>query len=209
MAAIKDALRLAELLCARLVHDLSSLAGSVRGVLELANEEASAPSQTLGVASDTAGELMLRLRLYRAAWGPDPQALPVAELHELSRGVTGAHRLTLDTAALPSDTVFPPAVGRLVLNLLLLSAQSLPVGGAIRLAGKENDVFVQILGPRAAWPPGMAACLVDEAVTLASLTSPRDIQMPLTALMAHASGLRLSMLMGPGGDVPPLRLSVI
>ena len=48
MAAIKDALRLAELLCARLVHDLSSLAGSVRVVLELANEEASAPSQTPG-----------------------------------------------------------------------------------------------------------------------------------------------------------------
>lgn len=208
MVAIKDALRLSELLCARLVHDLSGLAGSVRGVLEVASEETSAQLQTVRVASDTASDLMLRLRLQRAAWGPDPQALSVGDLHELCPAINGAHRLTVDTTALLPSTVFPPAIGKLVLNLLLLGAQCLPSGGTIRVAGTSSDVFIQIIGPRAAWPPGMGACFVDESEAVAALASPRDLQMPLTALMAQGSGLRLSMLMGPGGDPPPLRLSI-
>ena len=50
------ALHMAELLCARLCHDLSGPLGALIGVLELAREE-QPDSETLALAEDTAVEL--------------------------------------------------------------------------------------------------------------------------------------------------------
>jgi hypothetical protein len=84
----------------------------------------------------------------------------------------------------------------------------LPRGGSVSLAGSAEDVIITIAGPQAAWPSGLAACLADEATAFASLTGARALQMPLTALLAHALGLRLSVLMATGlaGGASPLRL---
>jgi hypothetical protein len=97
-----------------------------------------------------------------------------------------------------------------LLNVLLLAGTCLPRGGRIVLAGAPNDLFFRILGPNAAWPAGFAACLVDEEAAMAALSNARSVQMPLTALMAHAHGARLSVLMGPtpAGAPPPLRLEI-
>jgi hypothetical protein len=102
--------------------------------------------------------------------------------------------ITVDVAALDQDTVFPGATGRIVLNLLLLAADSLPSGGTVILAGDADDLFVRIAGLGAAWPAGMAACLADEAEAGSALTEGRSLQMAVTALLAYASGIRLSVL---------------
>jgi len=72
MTSMSEALRLAELLCARLCHDLGGLLGSLIGVLEIAREE-HAESETLALAEETAIELGQRLKLLRAAWGQDAE----------------------------------------------------------------------------------------------------------------------------------------
>jgi len=81
VTGMSEALRLAEMLCARLCHDLSSLLGSLIGVIEIAREE-HPDSETLTLAEDTAVQLGQRLKLLRAAWagnegdaGPDPVAV--------------------------------------------------------------------------------------------------------------------------------------
>ncbi len=208
MARISECLRLAELTCARLCHDLSGLLGTIGGALELATDGDQEVSEEIALAADAARELILRLRLYRAAWGGVGESLSLSALCDLMEGLPQARSVTLETQGLPPDTILPPAVGVLALNLLLLSGECLPRGGRILLAGTSGDLFLRILGPNAAWPAGFAACIADETAAIGALSTARAIQMPLTALMAHGHGLRLSMLIGPtpAGTPPPLRL---
>ena len=211
---MNETLRLAELLCARLCHDLSGPLGALIGVLEVARDE-QPDSETLALAEDTAVELAQRLKLLRAAWGHDSDDLDVARLRGFADCLSSSRRVRLDLAGLESDAVFAPPVGRIVLNLVLLAAESLPGGGIVALSGSPVDsVLVTISGPRAAWPAGFALCLNDEtAAREAILTDPRCLQGPLTALLARGLGLRLSMLMPAGamGDAevsPPLLLAL-
>jgi hypothetical protein len=98
-----------------------------------------------------------------------------------------------------ADAVFSPGAVRLVLNVLLLAAESLPAGGRLALAGSpQGDVVAVIEGPHAAWPPGFATLLADEAAAWAALTVTKTVQGPLTALIARSSGLGLSLLMPAG-----------
>src|SRR5690349_3358986 len=60
MSGNQDLLRLAELLCARLCHDLSGPLGALIGILDLAREEAP-DSETVSLAEETATELAQRL----------------------------------------------------------------------------------------------------------------------------------------------------
>ena len=199
-----EILRVAELVCARLCHDLSGLIGTLHQTLELAPDD----GEALALGRTAAAELMARLRLLRAAWSAAETSLPLAELAPLAAGLTGARNLTLDLTGVAEATVFPPAVGRMVLNLLLLANDSLPAGGRIALSGDATEVFVIIDGPHAAWPIGLALCLVDEGAARAACSDATTIQMPLTALLARGMGLRLSLLMATAGNRPaPLRLT--
>jgi histidine phosphotransferase ChpT len=186
-------LRLAELVCARVCHDLSGLLGSLVGVLELAAEDAPG-SEALALAGTTAGEMRRRLDLLRAAWAGDGEDLDLARLRALATALPG-QRITLELSGLPSDTVFGPRAGRLVLNLLLLAAEALPVGGCLALTGSPAaDLVATIAGPRAGWPASLAACLSDPTAAGDALTGPRALQAPLLALLAHEYGVRLALL---------------
>jgi hypothetical protein len=148
-----------------------------------------------------------RVKLLRAAWGPDEnKALSSAYLRSLATGQQAD--VAVDPAGLEDNCVFPPPVGRIVLNLLLLAAESMPSGGTITLAGSADDLFLRIAGRGAAWPTGMAACIADEAVAIVAMTGGDGAQMPLTALLAHASGIRLSFLLSASSrtEPPMLRL---
>jgi histidine phosphotransferase ChpT len=204
-------LHLAELLCSRLCHDLSGLLGSLVGVLEIAREE-QAESETLAVAEDTAVELTQRLRLLRAAWGQDSEPVDVSQLQTFAESLLASRRVRLELFGMEPDAEFTPGAGRLLLNILLLAAESLPSGGIVALSGSPtSNVVVTIAGPRAAWPPGLGACLADETAAWAPAITARHLQAPLTALIARENGIRLSMLMpaGAGSDaaLPPLLLS--
>jgi len=213
VTSTSNALRLAELLCARLCHDLSGLLSSLIGVLEIAREE-QADSETLTIAEDTAVELGERLKLLRAAWGQDAEDLDLIQLQNFADGLTTSRRLRLDLGGMEPEAVFAPPAARVILNVLLLAAESLPGGGIVALSGSpDSHIVVTLAGPRAAWPAGFGACLIDEtAAWVAATAGPRGLQAPLTALIAREHGFRLSLLMaaGPGADgdaLPPLLLS--
>jgi histidine phosphotransferase ChpT len=203
-----DRLRLTELVCARLCHDLSGVVGSLVGALELMAEEART-TEPIAIATGSATALMLRLRLLRAAWAGQPEPVDLPQLTALARGLPNT-RVGLDVSALPPATVFPPPIGRLVLNLLLLAADSLPRGGVLSLQGTADTVTARLAGPGAAWPAGLAGMLADATAAWPALRNARTVQAPLTALLAHHHGLRLTMLppaAGPTEAAPPLRLT--
>ncbi len=209
---MSEALRLAEMLCARLCHDLSGLLGSLIGVLEIAHEE-QPDSEALAIAEETAVELGQRLKLLRAAWGLEAEALDLIRLQSFADSLSSTRHLRLDLGGLDPEAVFPPPEARLILNVLLLAAESLPAGGIIALSGSPaSNILITIAGVRAAWPAGLAACVADEAAAWTAVTAdPRNLQAPLTALLARAHGFRLSMLLPTGAEdgntAPPLLLS--
>ena len=129
-------------------------------------------------------------------------------LVRLERTPDDSQTLSLIFRLVPSAR-FPSGAARLLLNLLLLAAESLPAGGTIAIAGDpEAQVQVSILGLRAAWPPGLAVYLVDEERAWAALggdssTALRVLQAPLTTLVARTCGLRLSMLMARDAEAAP------
>ncbi|MSP01384.1 MAG: hypothetical protein EXR07_10115 [Acetobacteraceae bacterium] len=201
-----ETIRLVELVCARLCHDLSGLIGTVGNALGMLAEDSGRDNEVLAFASSAAAALTQRLRLMRAALGPETVAMALPELHALAAPPLAARRIGLDTRALPTDSVFSPAAGRVVLNLLLLACDGLPKGGTIVLMGAPADLFIRIDGPEAAWPSGLAACLSDEAAARAALTSARSVLMPLTALLALSRNLRLSPVLAASSGIQALRL---
>jgi histidine phosphotransferase ChpT len=212
MTDTTEALRLAELLCARLCHDLSGSLGALMGIIDMAREEQPA-SETVALAEETAVDLVRRLKLLRAAWGQDGEDLDVERLRDVANTLSSSRRVHLDLTGLPGDVVFSPEAGRVVLNLLLLAVESLPGGGAVALSGSPlGGIVVTISGARAGWPASLPLWLIDETTAReAMLANPRALQAPLTALLARTHGFRLSMLMpaGAGGDadIAPLLLS--
>jgi histidine phosphotransferase ChpT len=203
-----DPLRLAELLSARMSHDLGGTIGTLAAALELAIDETPEPSEALSLAVEAAEELRARLKLVRAAWGPAGEDLSPEAVHALAAGLHDDGRMTLDIA-LPDDAVIPAPTGRVVLNLLLLAREALPAGGVVTLTGTPDDLVVSIAGPRATWPAGLATCLTSEANAWAAVKDARSLQAPLTTLLARSLGLRLSLLLpgGPSTLLPMLRLS--
>lgn len=214
MSGEQNLLRMAELLCVRLCHDLSGPLGALVGVLDMAREE-HPDSETLALAEETAEELAQRLKLLRAAWGPEGEELNIGRLKEFSEGLSSSRRVQVDLGGLPPSRVFSPQAGRVVLNLLLMAADSLPGGGIVAMSEAPSaGVLVTISGPRAAWPAGFSGWLVDpESAVATILADPRHLQPPLTALLARNYGYRVSVLMpvspASGAELaPPLMLSL-
>jgi histidine phosphotransferase ChpT len=203
--SLDQALRLTETLCARLCHDLASPLGSLAGAVEVAMEEPEAAEEALAVAAESSRGLGARLRLLRAAWGGDAEALDGPALERLAEGLPP--RVRLDAAGL-APAPFPPGAAGLVLNLLLLGAEALPRGGVVSLSGgREAGVVLAVAGPRAAWPEELAGLLSGAETVASALGQPRRVQAPFMALLARARGARLGFLPAPSDGQPaPLRL---
>jgi histidine phosphotransferase ChpT len=199
MAELGETIRLVELICARLCHDLGGLIGTVSNAIDMVDDDADGENEVVAFASSAAKALMERLRLMRAAWGPDIDPLTVPELTALVLSPLAARRIAFETGPLPPGCVFPAPVARVLINLILLAADSLRKGGTVVLMGEPADLMVRIDGPEARWPLGLANCMRDEAAAIAALTGVRSVQMPLTALLALSRRLRLSPVLGPLG----------
>lgn len=201
-----DALRVAEQLCARITHDFSGSVGVLHNLLELAFERPDRAAEPLALANETAAQLVRRLKLVRAAWGPTSEPMPLDRLHDLALGLAQS-RCVVNLDGLPRNTEFPAAVARVVLNLLLLAAESLPAGGEIGLTGTNEDLVLAISGQRATWPAGLAGCITDPDIAWHALAEPRTVQLALTVLLARQFGLHLSRLLGATPSATaPLRL---
>lgn len=194
-----DALHLAELLSARLCHELAGPAGALAGTLELAIEDRD--FELVATAHEQALLLVARLRLLRAAWGAG-EALDAAGLRGLLVALPRAARVRTELDRLDPDASFPPLAARLLLNVLLLAAESLPRGGRVVLASTGSGTEVSLHGQPAAWPPSLATML-GEDVAWQQLDA-RGMQAPLTALMARVAGIGLMLTAGGPGDAAAL-----
>jgi len=211
-----DALLLAEALAARLCHDLSGQVNALVGAVEVMRDDPAPDPEAIDLASDAGEALVRRLRLARSAWGSGGGPMAVAEWRSLVDGMA-RRGVRLDLDGVAGAGSFTPAAARLSLNVMLLACECLPAGGVIEVAGEPHqDLLVRISGPRAAWPAGLAAMIGDPAEAMQTLrradtvAAARSLQASLTALIAHASGQRLSFLLGAGAEAaPPLLVGLV
>ena len=201
-------------ICASLCHDVSGPLNTLLGALECAVDargESDTPDEALDLANEAAHSLVARLRLLRAAWSGLEGDLAPAALLDLLDGLANRQRLHIDVSAL-RPVALPAAVGRVLLNVLMLAAEALPSGGTIIVRQADDAdlaIITQIRGVRAAWPADLAACLSHTAGIAPRLAQERRLQAPLTVLIASDAAVQLCLLMGSDDEPAPLLLSKV
>jgi histidine phosphotransferase ChpT len=177
--------------------------------LEMAVEEAGASGEALSIAAEGGQAANARLRLLRAAWGGGLGPTPLPDIIDLMDGLPTRRRLQIDTDLVTETSALPAGTARIVLNVLLMAAESLPHGGKITVSGSVDEGLVVIISGRgAAWPTGLPNWLTSRPAALAAMDDPRLLAGPFTALLAEAEGVRVSILMGgPPDMVPPLLIA--
>lgn len=184
-----EALALAELLCARVCHDLSGPVGATAAGAELFEDLGGADPETLALVSTSAAGAAARLRLLRATLGPASSSP-----HTLSalRAMVDAHLASLASVAAPAIVVVwrdcPDSIdgtsARLLLNLVLLARDALPRGGRMELTLSEGLPSVLIYGEPASLADDVKLALLQAG----PLSGPRPAQAALTRILAARNG---------------------
>ena len=154
---------LAELLCARLCHDLAGAIGAVAtGAELLAEEDAGENAEAIDLLVTSATTAVARLRFLRLAFGRGGASLEAVQLQGLVSaflasplGCGGDLRLGWDDRG---QIAWEAGPAKLLLNLVLLGRDCLPRGGVLTVRARVTDgpiISVIAEGPRAA--PGESA----------------------------------------------------
>ncbi|MBN8531136.1 MAG: hypothetical protein J0L97_04660 [Alphaproteobacteria bacterium] len=206
-------LKIAELLCTRLCHDLTGPIGAVNnGVEFLGDDSADMLSQAVELIGNSARDAVSRLQFYRQAYGRVNTGgeANLEELKHVCSQFFGHGKVRLewpDIHAGGATISISRNFGRILLNVLLLGAESLIRGGtlSVSLSADENQKTATI---RAVGKP-----IKMEEETLKALAgtlpqselSPRNVQPYATGLLIREIGAECSHELGE--DVFTLRIS--
>ena len=195
----QDVLTLAELLCARVCHDLSGPVGATAAGAELFEDLGGGDAETLALVSTSASGAAARLRLLRAALGP---ANSSPQSHSSLRAMVDAHLHSQASAAAPAMVTTwidcPDLIdgerARLLLNLVLLGRDALPRGGRMELSLTGGWPALLVHGE-----PASLADDVKVALDGGGASGPRAAQALFTRLLAQKLNGRITAAPTPRG----------
>lgn len=169
---------LAELLCARLCHDLVSPVGAIGNGLELVLSEPGSSTEDMRLIDESARAAQAALTYFRLAFGQRGDwstRIGASQLSGIVKGYFGQGRLAV---SLPQGgTDLPRPVAKLLLVLLLCGASAAPLGGEIVVATPSLSPLALIIAVR-----GRRAGLSPQALALAT---GRDPGLPEAPRDAH------------------------
>jgi histidine phosphotransferase ChpT len=187
--AIDQALRLSELVSARLSHELVGAAGAISNGLELMEElGADAGPDVTQLVSESAANLKARLQFYRMAYGRSGrESAGLPELRALTVGFFDhIDGVTLDWPMAPIVPTLEGGEGKLILSLAALAADALPRGGTVRISLEDAQFAARVTGTDAGLRSDVEAAM-DASVAMESL-SPRTVHAFLAAALAQEAG---------------------
>lgn len=164
--------RMAELLCTRLCHDLTGPIGAVHNGAEFLNEEgAGVQSQVTDLIISSAHSAVARLQFYRVAYGQvkDQGEAPLAERKKMAADFFSDSKITLDWPDSHTDASGVSVslkMLRLIYNLLIVASSALIRGGTIAVRIGQNEEGARHVQVRAT-----AAMVKWEAHTTTILTT--------------------------------------
>jgi histidine phosphotransferase ChpT len=191
-------LRLAQLVCSRLCHDLAGVAGAIANGIELAAESTpGADTEALALVGQSARQVNGRVAFFRAAFGANPPAQGVAEAASLVEGYVAGSPVRLEPVAGPAASVRLASDGvRLALVLAMVAAGCLPQGGVIRIQAAELPegvgVSITALGKGASIKAEIAAALAGSLEP--ERASPREVHAVWAQCLAGALGGNVEVL---------------
>ena len=187
-----ESLLLAEMMCARLCHDLAGPVGAAAAGAELVGD-GGADEETLALVATSAAGAVARLKFFRAAFGPAANVQRSLIIRDLihayfqtstSAASTGWH---LDWRGDHSE--LSAGMARLILNLALLARDSLPRGGNVAISMTTHPQDLRIIAS------GISAALTEEAASVLESKSgpsgPRGAQAYFTRTLAESLGCSL------------------
>ncbi len=193
-------MRFAELLCTRLCHDLTGPIGALANGAEFLSEEGfEMQGQAIELIASSAAQAVARLQFYRRAYGRINESgeASLSELKALVEDFVAGSKINIDWPDTHTDSAgisVSYKMGRLLINLVLISVGSLLRGGTItvRLACVDNtkEIRISATGSSVKWDKALEDVL-KKNVDLESL-SPKTIQAELTRSLADELNCSLS-----------------
>jgi histidine phosphotransferase ChpT len=186
-------LRVVELLCSRLCHDLVGPVGAVNNGVELVEEMGAAEAgDAFELVADSGRLAASRLKLFRLAYGAagsEPGvSFEVAQTALAAWFARSKIKVAWQAPAWPDP---PTGIAKLLLNVGLLAEEALPQGGSLQIAGAAPTLLVRASGKAAALKPEARAALAG-SVAVDALT-PRSVQGYITGRFAEHFGFRLDI----------------
>ncbi len=194
--AASDDLRLVELLCARLCHDLAGpIAGAAAGV-ELLADGGPAAADDVELLTASVSAAASHLKFLRAALGHGTTAMSTAELRDLTEAILPAGGAVGVDWDAEGHGDWPRPWARLVLNLVMVARDSLTRGGRIRITLRPQPPRVSLEAEgQALAPTEMLALLHDGDV---QLLTPRSAQIYYLRRLAEEVGATIDISRGAG-----------
>ena len=174
-------LRIIQLLCSRLCHDLVGPVGAINNGVELIGDAPDMLEDTLSLLNNSANQASRRLAFYRAAFGfgggDGPGALK--EVREISHDFVTDGNVTLNWPDNSVMVTLPKNTVKLLMNLILLGVGTLIRGGTLDVQIAEQGGTAS-MSVKAA---GKGAMLKDD---LQAALNPEFSVDDLTAHTGHA-----------------------
>ena len=146
-----DQLRMAELLCTRLCHDLTGPIGAVNNGAEFLSEEGfNLQSQAVELIVSSAFSAVTRLQFYRMAYGQmrDHGEANLTDKQKLAADFFMDSKIALDWPDSHTDAAGVSVslkMSRLIFNLLILASGSLIRGGTISVRISKDDAGQKVM----------------------------------------------------------------
>lgn len=193
-----DPLELAALIASRVCHDLISPVGAIGNGLEVLDDEKDESMRVfaMDLVRKSARQASAKLKFARLAFGASGGA--GAEIDMADAGRCAEELLEREKARLDwrvSAPLLPKHEAKLLLNLLLIAANSIARGGTLAVTaereGGETAIRLVAEGDRARLPAG-----VREVLTAGARPNPLDahaVQPLYAALLAREAGMALTV----------------
>lgn len=195
---MSDQLRLSQLVCSRLCHDLVGAAGAVNAGLEILAEMGGLDGGAMELATKSGQELTRRLAFYRVAFGAGGAGKGGAEvdaLRDLATEFLDGSNTDLEWLDTGGITEIDPIIGKLLLNLILIGSECLPRGGnvSVQLAQIEGGIGIAVSASGV--DAGLREDLAEGLTPGKALTSldSRSIHSYLTQLLVLEAGCELEV----------------
>lgn len=187
--------RVAQLLCSKLCHDLISPIGAINNGLELLGEDQDIREEAVTLIGQSGKQAAARLSFFRVAFGGANrgESMAAEDAAGLAEDFFTGSKITLTwTSPVPMPAnIMPRSRARLLLNLVLLAAETLPRGGEICASPGEaaNSISVSSSGRGCRLTDTAAACLTGQ--TPADALEVADVVPYLCRTLARSEGLTI------------------
>ena len=187
-------MRVVELLCSRLCHELVSPVGAINNGVELIEEMgAEMADEAIGLIAHSADQASRRLRLLRLAYGTaGGDKTGLTEVAQAADGYFAGGKIKLEwpPGRIEQACRLQPGTAKVLLNLVILAEEALAYGGRIAVEpGRDGNPVVSAAGRNAGLKAESAQALTGD-IAIDSLT-PRTVHAYVTGQFAQYLGLQV------------------